>query len=153
VFLYEHFKSRPEEFLQAYCERFDLDVDLQGISMRSSNRSYGPATLGAVRVLNRFTSRTVLDKHYFVHIPYWYGLVRGVGEALNRLPSLGPASSPDRILGRRFRLWIEHRYWESNARLRERTGLPLEEYGYPLTRPGQDAVAPGRSVPLSWLGH
>jgi len=153
VFPYEAFVRDRLAFLEEFCQRLGLRADLDKLRMRSSNRSYSIPTMWVVRLLNRFTSRTVIDKHYLFHIPFWYGLVRGIGEALNVLPIWGRAPSSQTILGRSIHRWIEQRYWRSNRDLMTATGLPLDQYGYPTSEPAVAVGKPGRSRGLGWFGN
>ncbi|MDZ7840053.1 MAG: hypothetical protein U5R46_04400 [Gammaproteobacteria bacterium] len=68
------------------------------------------------RLLNLLTRRTVLDKHYLVHIPYWYSARRWILEILNRL-SVHGASSPDRLPGPDNMYYVFARCAESDVKL------------------------------------
>lgn len=151
IFAYEAFRDDPAAFLESYCGLLGLDIDLNAVPMRPINRSYGLAVLRLVRILNHLTYRTVQDKHYFLHIPYWYGLVRALGEALNMLPGIGRAPSPSYLLGPEVSGWVEQRYWGSNRELMAGTGLPLADYGYPLHPPKAELPEPRPHPALAWL--
>jgi hypothetical protein len=153
VFPYEALRSDPKKFLADYSRRLGLEVDLDAVEMSSSNRSYGLPTLWVVRFLNLFTNRTVIDKQYIFHIPYWYGLVRGVGEFLNRIPGFNWRPGVDVFLGKRLHDWILHRYCKHNARLEALTGLSLAQYGYPLDTPADQAPRPVNTKLTSWAGN
>jgi hypothetical protein len=127
VFPYEAFRDEPKDFLKSYCEVLGLEVDLDKVSMQRVNRSYGLAVLALVRLLNHLTYRTVQDKHWLVHIPYWYAFVRAVGEALNRLPWIGRAPAPRELLGGEINAWVQQRFCRSNRELMAQTGLPLDK--------------------------
>lgn len=153
VFAYEAFRRQPRAFLRMFSERLGLTVDVDSLSMRSSNRSYGIPTMWVVRLLNLVTYRTVIDKHYVVHIPYWYAIARVVGEALNKLPLFGSSSAPSHILGGRAAEWIGQRYWRSNLALMELLGLPLDTYGYPVRAPEREVPRPVANRWLSWMSN
>jgi hypothetical protein len=153
VFAYEAFRRDRAAFLADFTQRLGLEVDLADVPVEASkNRSYGMATLEIVRALNLFTNRTVLDKRYLLHIPGWYGLVRGIGEALNALP-FGKPPSARRLLGRQGTDWIAQRYWKSNVELAALTGLDLAAYGYPLCPPEREVQRPGPPRLLRWWGN
>lgn len=153
VFIYEAFLANPTAFLAEFGERLDLQTEVNPVAITSSsNRSYGLLTMWIVRILNLFTNRTVLDKHYVVHIPFWYAIVRFAGEALNRVPLLNWAEKSGGFLGKRLRAWIEQRYWRANANLKAITGLPLEDYGYVLTAPAMEIPKPSVSKLFAWMG-
>jgi hypothetical protein len=95
----------------------------------------------------------VLDKQYLVHLPYWYAVIRGIGEGLNALPLLGRSAPAHTVLGRDVHDWIRQRYWRSNRALMEMTGLPLDSYGYPLDPPDREVAEPGPPAWLSWWGN
>jgi hypothetical protein len=151
VFPYEAFREEPTGFLRSYCAALGLEVDLDTVPMRRVNRSYGLAVMALVRLLNHLTYRTVRDKHYLVHIPYWYAFVRVIGEALNKLPWIGPAPAPARLLGRDVNAWVHQRFCRSNRELMARTGLPLDRYHYPLQPPLGEVVEPAPHPALAWL--
>ncbi|MEM6834958.1 MAG: sulfotransferase [Pseudomonadota bacterium] len=132
VFPYEMLKETPEGFLSNFARRLDLEINLEKLVQSASNRSYGVGTMWIVRLLNHLTNRSVFDKHYVIHIPYWYELVRGVGEVLNKLPGLNWFPGSEAFLGRRLSGWITQRYCRSNAMLEKMTGLSLAQFGYPL---------------------
>lgn len=153
VYPFEAFRADSKAFIEDYARRLDLDVDIADLSTRSTNRAYGLSVMDVVRTLNLFTGRTVLDKKYLAHIPYWYGLVRGIGEGLNALPWLGRSAPAERVLGAQVHDWIRQRYWRSNRALMEMTGLQLDTYGYPLDPPETEIPAPGPPLWLSWWGN
>jgi len=153
VFPYEAFMRGPKEFLHDYSRRLGLEIDLNKLAQAASNRSYGLPTMWIVRLLNHFTNRTVFDKHYIVHIPYWYGLVRGVGEGLNKVPGLNWFPGSEAFLGKRITAWIGRRYHKSNVALERLTGLSLSEFDYPLEPPAVEAIKPARNKLISWIGN
>jgi hypothetical protein len=153
VYPFEAFRTDSKAFLEDYARALELDVDIGALSMRSANRAYGLRVMDVVRVLNLLTARTVIDKHYLAHIPYWYGLVRGIGEGLNALPWIGGSAGAEAVLGREVHDWIRQRYWRSNRALIEATGLPLDLYGYPVDPPVRDVPEPGPPRWLSWWGN
>lgn len=150
VFAYEAFRLDRAGFLKEYCQQLGLKIDLEQVPLRPVNRSYGLAVIWIVRVLNHLTYRTVQDKHYIVHIPYWYAFVRALGETLNRLPLLGRAPAVHTLLGRKVEAWVQQRYGATNRQLMEATALPLDRYGYPLASEGEQAI-PGPPKLLAWL--
>ncbi|HSH43720.1 MAG TPA: hypothetical protein VK973_16485 [Arenicellales bacterium] len=131
VFPFEALKADSVGFLADFASRFDLRIDPESPGRGRRNVSYRLWLMPVARVLNLFTRRTVLDKHYLVHIPYWYTTRRWMLERLNRIP-LGRAPSPARLLGPRNMDYIQQRYGESNRQLAEEFALPLETYDYPL---------------------
>lgn len=154
VFAYEAFHAAPEAFLDEFCARLDLAADVEPVALASSsNRSYGIFIMRIVRILNLFTYRTVFDKHYIIHIPFWYAVVRVIGETLNRIPGLNWAPKSAGFLGKRLRRWIEQRYWRSNVELKALTGLPLEDYGYVMSAPAEEIPKPAPSKLFSWMDN
>lgn len=100
-------------FLRELSRRLGLAraVDVQG--GRRRNVSCQPWLVPVARLLNLFTRRTVQDKHYLVHIPYWYSARRWVLETVNRLP-ISAASSPVGLLGAGTVARINDRYRETS---------------------------------------
>lgn len=136
VFPYEALRETPDELLDEMETRFELCIKRQRLAGGRRNTSYRRWLHPAARFLNLFTRRTVLDKHYLVHIPYWYPVRRWLLESLNRLP-LGAPPSPEQLLGDANLNYIDSRYRDSNGELADRFDLDLARYGYPLPRPGQ----------------
>lgn len=131
VFPYEALNADPERFLGEFEARFDLRAGHRASGQNRRNTSYQLWLIPVARVLNLFTRRTVLDKHYLIHIPYWYTTRRWMLENLNRIP-LGSTPSPERLLGRANMEYIHRRYRDSNRLLADEFGLPLEQYEYPM---------------------
>ena len=131
VFPFEQFRADSMAFAQRFAAIFDLDVQLDATASRWANRSYNRPALLLSRLFGLFTARTVDDKYYMVHIPYWYALTRALCEAVTRLLPLR-SPSPRALLGRKAVRWIEERFVESNRRLAAQTGLALHRYKYPL---------------------
>jgi hypothetical protein len=131
VFLFEQFRAQNRTFLDAFARRLNLDIDIDRVSNRPIYASYNWPALVLSRLLGLFTARTVMDKYYIIHIPFWYAVMRGLGEIVSALGIFRPPSARA-LLGRRIHDWVERRFAESNARLSARTGLPLGRYGYPL---------------------
>lgn len=131
VFPYEALAEDSGAFLRAFAQRLDLARDSDSPAGRRRNVSYQPWLIPVARLLNLLTRRTVQDKHYLVHIPYWYSVRRWLLEAANRLPLSGP-SSPVGLLSSGTVARINDRYRESNRQLAEEFDLPLERHGYPL---------------------
>jgi len=131
VFLFEAFREDPLVFLEEYERRFDLRPEPRPDPTRGNNASYRPWLVPIGRLVNLFTRRTVQDKYYLVHLPYWYSGRRAVLETLNRLP-IGGAGSPACLLGAENVAFIQERYRATNRRLMEEFDLPLDRYGYPL---------------------
>ena len=153
VFPFEAFRKDSRAFLEDYARTLDLDVDIPALTIRATNRAYGLRVMDIVRLLNLLTSRTVIDKQFLVHIPFWYALVRGIGEGLNALPLLGRSAPAEAVLGRQVHDWIRQRYWRSNRALMEATGLPLDAFGYPVDPPDRALAEPGPPRWLRWWGN
>lgn len=135
VFLYEHFLSRPEEFLRSFSARLDLSVDWDSIS---GNRRLGGYSLPIqllARFFNLFTYRAVLDKRYVLHIPGWYRLQRKMLTSLNASGLFGSSPSPAKLLGSDVVRWLEYRFAGPNRELAELTGLQLSDHGWVLDAP------------------
>ncbi|MDZ7840052.1 MAG: hypothetical protein U5R46_04395 [Gammaproteobacteria bacterium] len=131
VFPYEALAHGPEVFLQEFSQRLGLERAVDGPGSRRRNVSYQPWLIPVARLLNLMTRRTVQDKHYLVHIPYWYSARRWFLEMVNRLP-LSASSSPAGLLGAGTVARINDRYRETNCQLAREFDMPLESYGYPL---------------------
>lgn len=150
VFLFEEFRQDPQAFLARFCAALSLEADLDAIQLKPVYRSYSRPAMILSRLLARFTYRTVLDKHWIVHIPFWYLLVRAISEGLSRLP-FSRAPGPRELFGEKLLAWIEQRYAASNRRLAEETGLPLERFGYPMKQTNQISPPPLRRWLPRWI--
>lgn len=131
VFPYEALREDSDAFLEEFERRFDLCVDRENLPGGRRNVSYRHWLIPVARLLNLFTRRTVLDKHYLVHVPYWYSARRWILETLNRLP-VGGAPAPGRLLGQENMAYIHERYRDSNRQLAAEFDLALDRYRYPL---------------------
>jgi len=144
VFPYEALQRDPDGCLEDLEARFDLQIDRHSLHSARHNVSYRLWLMPVARLLNLFTRRTVLDKHYLIHVPYWYTVRRWLLEKLNRIP-LGGAPTPARVLGPGNMEYIRERYADTNRRLADEFGLPLESYDYPL-RPAGTTARPVNSA-------
>jgi len=131
IFPFEAFRSDPQGFVASYCRRLGLDVDLTALDYRPDNEGLGAYALRLGRILNRFSYRSVLDKHW------WF---RAISNKLRSNPPLwlmraglgGPRQSPAALLGVDLAEEIGARFTVANRELAARWSLPLAELGYPL---------------------
>jgi len=131
VFPYEALHADGDGFLDRFEARFDLQADRAALDGGRRNVSYRLWLIPVARLLNLFTRRTVLDKHYLVHIPGWYSGRRWILERLNRVPLGGPPSAAC-LLGADNLDHIHGRYRGTNRTLAAEFDLPLERYDYPV---------------------
>jgi hypothetical protein len=149
VFAYEAFRDDARGFLEDFARELSLDVDLDAVPLaRRENRSYSRPVMALARGLNRFTSRTVADKHYLMSVPGWYWLSRRLLGAINDALPVAPPT-PAALLGAETAAWIRDRYAAGNRRLVEAHGLPLARYGYPLAEADGNAAPERRAVRLA----
>ena len=133
LFPFERFRADPRGFVAGYARRLGLtlDRDLDDLDWRPDNAGFGRNALGLARLLNRFTYRSVLDKHYIVR-----GLSNKVRSNLPRALAAsrfaGPRQTPRELLGDDLIATIHQRFAAPNRALAERWGLPLAELGYPF---------------------
>jgi len=149
VYLYEELKRDSRAFLARMARDLDLDLPLERVSRRAVYRSYNWPALMVSRLFGLLTYRTVLDKHWVLHIPLLYPVLRALCEGISWMP-FGRAPSPRALFGARLLRWVEHRYAESNRRLAAETGLPLAEFGYPMLVPNRVEEPPVRKVLPGW---
>lgn len=131
VFAFEAFRDDPRGFVAGYCRRLRLDVDLDGLDYRPDNEGLGAHALRLGRLLNRFSYRSVLDKHWFLRTisnklrsdpPLWLMRVGLGGRRQTALELLGTGLADE----------VAQRFAAANRELSERWSLPLAELGYPL---------------------
>lgn len=149
VYLYEELKKDRRAFLTRMARELELDLPVDEIPMKAVYRSYNWPALMVSRILGLLTYRTVLDKHWVLHIPLLYPVMRGLCEGISWMP-FGRAPKPRALFGGKLLRWIEHRYAESNRRLVAETGLPLEDYGYPMLVANREEEPPVRSYVPGW---
>jgi hypothetical protein len=131
VFPFEAFRGDPRGFAADYCRRLGLDVDLAVLDYRPDNEGLGAYALRLGRVLNGFSYRSVLDKHW------WF---RAISNKLRSNPPLwmmraglgGPRRSATALLGADLADEIGAHFTVANRELADRWSLPLAELGYPL---------------------
>ena len=150
VFAYEELQRDAAGFLARFANTLGLELELAAVPMNKQNASYSRAINALARGLNRFTARTVNDKRYWLHLPYWYTLRRALLEGLNRTGLFGGRAAPEDLLGAQTVAWIRQRYWESNRRLAVLAPLDLAALGYPLDPPRAPVERPRRPNWLRW---
>jgi hypothetical protein len=150
VYAYEELQRDACGFLERFAKELDLDVDVAAVSLRKQNPSYSLPITRLLRVLNRFTDRTVIDKRYWLHVPGWYATRRLLAESLNRSGWFGKRADPDSLLGERTTAWIRQRFWESNRRLAALVPWDLAAFGYPIDPPAEPVARPRRPSWLRW---
>jgi hypothetical protein len=142
LFLFEQFQADGLDFLRRFAGELELDVDWDGVSLAPRLASYGRPLTWFARISNRFTARSVLDKHHVAHIPGWYKVRRSLLESLNRSGLFGRPPPLDRLVGRETAAWLEGHYAADNQRLAERYTLPLADFGYPMEFAGEPLERP-----------
>lgn len=153
VYAYEAMRADPAGFIDGFKRDLGIEVAHDTAVDRRENGSYALPLIALARALNLFTYRTVADKHYLFHIPYWYTVRRALLESLNRSGLFGRAPTAERLIGGDVVAWIRHRYWESNAALARRFALPLAALGYPVAKPNQPVERPARRPALAWMSE
>lgn len=129
VYLYEQFAADPRAFCAAFAAEHGLTVDLERIDWGRLNPSLAPRQTRILRRLNLFTKRSVPDKRFILDIDDWY---ERRWRWLARLDNwVGASEQP--LLTDQLRATIADRFRDSNQALAEAWGLPLGQYGYPLT--------------------
>jgi hypothetical protein len=146
VFPFEALQRDTAGLLARFARELGLDLDLASVPLAKRNPSYSPSLLALMRVLNRFTARTVQDKRYWVHLPRWYSLRRRLIEPLNRSGLLGARATVESVLGEPAVAWIRQRFGESNRRLAALVPFDLEALGYPFDPPAEPAERPRRAA-------
>ena len=131
IFLYEDFKNDPFVFLSRYKETFNLEVDLDTLNIEPVNPSYSKRLLMLKRVSNHFTRRSILLKHYFVNIPYWYKYSNLLFAKLSAHHSA--QYDPKKFLGETLYNYYYNRFKESNKNLIKKYNLEkIIHYDYPV---------------------
>jgi hypothetical protein len=143
-------RASRRAFLERFAKQEGLELDLASISFAKHNASYSRAIARFARVLSRFTARTVNDKRYWLHVPYWYSLRKRLIEAADATGALGARATPDQLLGAPVIAWIRQRYWESNRRLAALVPWDPAAFGYPLDPPAHPVDRPHRPPWLRW---
>ncbi len=131
VYAFEDFRRDSPGFLQRYAQELGLELSEEVLPDGRTNASFSMPLLRLARVLNRFTARSVEDKHYLLHLPGWYEWRGKHLESFNRKRRRGSPKSVE-VLGEEEVRAIEECYRESNRELAAHTGLELAELGYPV---------------------
>lgn len=132
LFAFEAFRAEPRHFVADYLQRLglELDTDLSRLDWRPDNTGFGRNALWLARLLNRFTYRSVLDKHYL-----FPGLSNKVRSNLPRYLATsrfaGLRQTPEQLLGKALVRQITERFSAPNRALAEHWDLPLRSLGYP----------------------
>lgn len=130
VCLFEHFQEDPRQFTNEYMNDLDLDAGDASIDYGAANRSYNPYSLHIMRILNQFSYRSVMDKHYIANL-LSNKLRSDLGSFIEKALPTGSQGSGG-ILNQALKKSINDRFRHSNALLAQEFNLPLEQYGYAL---------------------
>lgn len=133
VFCYEDFSKNPKEFAKKFAQIFDLEVDLEELDFSYYNYSLGKNTLYLAKLLGPFTHWNLPGR--FQILP---AIPKGVTKkyilpAFNKLFIAGKPTSTRELLGEKLYNELYEYFLEENEELAKETGLPLEEFGYPIT--------------------
>ena len=137
VLPYEWLLSEPQRFLREILQFSDLATPerLERIKTlpfgKRVNRSYGPFTLWAKRLYNRFFLDNSLNPAALFHLPE--GIERRAVRCFQFVDAFLPAAMVKNAKRRRAALIsraVENRYAKGNERLCEITGLDLKKLGY-----------------------
>jgi hypothetical protein len=150
VFAYEELRRDARAFLERFAKRLEIELDVAGVPFEKRNVSYSLAVSRLARVLNRFTAHAVPDKHHWIHVPHWYAARKKLLEAASRSGLFGRRASSERLLGADVLRFLRARYWASNRRLAEQTGLDLRALGWTLDPPAEPAPRPRGGFAQRW---
>lgn len=133
VYLFEMFSQNPIAFAQKFAEDLHLDVDHSSLDFCRVNPGYRNGVMFLARIVNRFTKRKMLNKHYFVHIPFWFLYSKKFLLWLNKFPLTGTYPKPEKILKVKNLNYIREYYKSSNMKLIKEFGLEqIRDYNYTL---------------------
>lgn len=133
VFLYEDFQENTGKFLDNFCKRFNLVVDLEDLNYNYQKQRLRKGLKNLYRFANLFTSRKMLNKYYLINLPYWYDLYKPVLRDLNDMKIFGKRPDSRKILGSENYDFITEYYKKSNKRLIQDFNLQrIKKYDYPI---------------------
>ena len=132
VYCYEEFRADPKAFADRFRERFNLSVDLDEVDFRPRNDAFGRVSLRLARWLSPFTRWDSPERPQFLPV-----LPKKVTKtfltAFNRTPLAGRSYSNRSLFGERLYRELNDRFVDDNQVLARITGLPLAQYGYPMS--------------------
>lgn len=131
VFLYEDFTRDPPAFIDRFCARLNLTVDLKALDFSVRNPSLSIAGLRLMRRLNRFTRQSVIDKDVLISLPGWYDRRWAVARGIlgSRLEG---RSTSEQLFGADMVASIRDHFAVANRDMARRWNLPLERAGYAI---------------------
>jgi hypothetical protein len=153
VFAYEDLRRDTRAFLERFAKLLELDLDVASVPIEKRNASYSLTVSRLARLLNRFTVHAVPNKHHWIHVPGWYAPRKRLLEVASRSGLFGRRAPAERLLGPDTLRFLRARYWESNRRLAERTGLDLRSLGWTLDPPAEAAPRPRGGFAQRWLSR
>jgi hypothetical protein len=153
AYAYEELRRDGPVFLERFAKELGLKLDLAAVTMEKRNASYGLAVSRMARALNLFTALRVSNKHYWLHVPYWYAARKRLLEGANASGVFRARATPERVLGSETVAWIRQRYCESNRRLAELTRIDLRALGYALDPPASPARRPAVGILQRWASR
>jgi hypothetical protein len=133
VYLFEDFAANNHQFLEAFCSQFEFNIDLSDLEYDKVNPGYRTGIRKMARFTNRFTKMKMVNKHHFLHVPFWWELSKSLYKTLNKFQIFGSFPTTKQILGNNNFVLINKHYREANRLLLEKYGLSgIETYKYPI---------------------
>lgn len=130
IFLYEELRENPQDFVNHFARKFNFDIELKQIDFSLRKSSFPKLFIPLIRLLNAFTSQSILNKYYLINIPGVYGAVK----RLIAFSSSKSSKKKDRVsLNKKILHYVNNYYSRSNSRLVNIIGEDrLLKYKYPL---------------------
>ena len=133
VFLYEEFAKDNWLFIENYCSKMGLEVDISTINFAKENEGLRKGLVNLARFLGCFYQKPIIHKSVFLQIPYAEGIAKRKLRFLNKFGVFGDKPTPKELFGQELYGWICNYYKESNQMLVQKHGLTqLKDFDYPL---------------------
>jgi hypothetical protein len=129
VFAYEEFQRNQKQFVDNFAKQLGLTIDLHKLDFSRLNTGHGRWAMALGKFLNRFSYRSVLDKHYFLNIVP-NRMRSNLPRSLAKSVFSGRRTTLEEMAGPEMVQFLRQRFADSNAHLAVETGIDLKEYGY-----------------------
>ena len=126
VFVYDHMEMRAdtETFISRLCNDLQITLDVEPKSLKDENVGMKSVTLSVSRMLNHLTRDLVgFEKHYLVHIPGFYRVIRFGGRMMDQYLAYNSVISANELFGSEVVEELKVYYRDSNQQLANRFGI------------------------------
>ncbi len=134
VFLYEDFLADKKQFIENYIKIFNLDIDINAVSLQKYNTKLRKGLAAFIRFSNMFSLKGVKPKKYLINAPFLFSwLDNKLIIKINKMKIWGGFLDNETVLGKELIEKIYEYYKQPNRELlKYESCKSIKKYGYPL---------------------